>query len=357
MSSGAVQLTGRQYDSRVSPFDWIDPDFLSINPKMLRIREIARRIAEIDVPVLITGESGVGKEVIARYLHGQSSRRDRPFIKVNCAAIPNDLLESELFGSERGAFTGALEQRTGKFELAGKGTILLDEIGEMSLALQAKLLHVLQDREFYRIGGKHLIQVDAHIVATTNRNLEDAMRKGEFREDLFFRLNVIRLEVPRLADRREDIPLLCDLFVRKYANKYNSSIQQLPKELMEAFYRYDWAGNVRELKNAVERHLILGDLDLKLLDSLASPLHPTAIALPGEADTKQTSVPPVRVSLKEIAAQAGERAEKGMVCRVLRETNGNRKEAAKRLDICYKALLNKLKKWQADESNLDHAFQ
>jgi two-component system response regulator AtoC len=356
MSKPSVLTAEKQDNAAPSRFDWIDEDFLSVNPKMLRIREIVRRVADIDVPVLITGESGVGKEVIARYLHSQSSRRERPFVKVNCAAIPHDLLESELFGAERGAFTGALEQRQGKFELAGKGTILLDEIGEMSLPLQAKLLHVLQDREFYRIGGKQLVRVDAQIVATTNRKLEDALRKGEFREDLFFRLNVIRIEVPRLAERREDIPLLSNFFVCKYAKKYKSPVQELPRELMDAFYRYDWSGNVRELKNTIERYLILRDLDLTLSDLgdpalQASPVFaPAAVRLPA-AVGRYTGV-----SLKEISAQAAATAEKQVVFQVLQETHGNRKQAASRLDICYKALLNKLKRWEIEEPTTSYTL-
>ncbi|HEY3127929.1 MAG TPA: sigma-54 dependent transcriptional regulator [Acidobacteriota bacterium] len=328
--------------------DWFEEDFLSVNPKMLRIREITKQVADIDVPVLITGESGVGKEVIARYIHAQSRRRNRPFIKVNCAAIPNDLLESELFGYERGAFTGALQQKPGKFELAGKGTILLDEIGEMSMLLQAKLLHVLQDREYTRLGGKSQVRVDAHILATTNKRLEDAIRRGEFREDLYFRLNVIRIEVPRLADRREDIPLLCNHFLQKYSEKYKSPAQEFPRELLEAFYQYHWAGNVRELKNAVERYLILRDLDMALLDLRDSRFHVREFPQASQALSQ------ANMSLKEIAAQAAEHAEKQVVFRVLGETNGNRKQAALRLDICYKALLNKLKKWQIDERGKEY---
>jgi len=218
------------------------------NLKMVRIREIARQVAETDVPVLILGESGVGKEVLARYIHTHSGRADQPFLKVNCAALPHDLLESELFGYEKGAFTGAVSEKPGKFELAGNGTILLDEIGEMSPLLQAKLLHVLQDCQYSRLGGKRMITVNARVLASTNRRLEESVAKGEFREDLYFRLNVITIDIPPLRERREDIPLLCSHFVDKYREKYKSSVQQLPKDLMETFMSFDWPGNIRQLK-------------------------------------------------------------------------------------------------------------
>jgi transcriptional regulator with PAS, ATPase and Fis domain len=203
---------------------------MSSNSKMVRVREIARQVADTDVPVLVTGESGVGKEVLTRYIHMHSGRAEHPYVKVNCAALPHDLLESELFGYERGAFTGAVSDKPGKFELAGRGTILLDEIGEMSPPLQAKLLHVLQDCEYSRLGGKRVIQVQARVLASTNRRLEQSVAKGEFREDLYFRLNVIAIEIPPLRERREDIPLLCSHFVAKYREKYKSPVQQLPRE-------------------------------------------------------------------------------------------------------------------------------
>src|SRR5438046_4177362 len=254
-----VKTLKRQLDSYVEA-----GDILSTNPKVLRIKEIAKHVADTDVPVLISGESGVGKEVLARYIHTHSSRHDKPFVKVNCAALPDDLLESELFGYERGAFTGALNEKPGKFELAGKGSILLDEIGEMSPHLQAKLLHVLQDGEYTRLGAKRPQHVDARGLASTNVRIEEAVKKGEFREDLYFRLNVIRLTVPPLRDRKEDIPLLCNHFTQRYGERYKSSVERLPKELMEAILKYDWPGNVRELENTIRRYLILQDLSLEI---------------------------------------------------------------------------------------------
>jgi DNA-binding NtrC family response regulator len=309
-------------------------NILTSNPSMLRIIDIARHVAGTDVPVLILGESGVGKEVVASFIHEQSNRADGPFVKVNCAALPHELLESELFGYERGAFTGAIRDKIGKFEQADKGTLLLDEIGEMSPHLQAKLLHVLQDAEFSRLGGKKPVKVNVRVLAATNKKLKEAVLKGEFRNDLYFRLNVIKLEVPPLRDRREDIPLLCNNFLEKYRERYQSPVQQFPKELMEAFLRYDWPGNVRQLENIVKRYLILPDADISGELRNASP---DAVAQP---------IPPVNVSLKEVAGHAAEMAEKEVVLRMLEETGWNRKESARRLRISYKALRNKLKKWQ-----------
>jgi two-component system, NtrC family, response regulator AtoC len=308
-------------------------NILTSNPQMLRIIDISRHVASTDVPVLILGESGVGKEVVASFIHEQSNRSDGPFVKVNCAALPHELLESELFGYERGAFTGAIRDKIGKFEQADKGTLLLDEIGEMSPHLQAKLLHVLQDAEFSRLGGKKPVKVNVRVLAATNKKLKEAVLKGEFRNDLYFRLNVIKLEVPPLRDRREDIPLLCAHFLEKYRERYQSSVQQFPKDLMESLLRYDWPGNVRQLENIVKRYLILPDADV------ASELKVTGTE-------EVVPITQGNVSLKEVAGHAAEVAEKEVVLRVLEETGWNRKESARRLRISYKALRNKLKKWQ-----------
>jgi DNA-binding NtrC family response regulator len=309
-------------------------NILTSNPHMLRIIDISRHVAATDVPVLILGESGVGKEVIASFIHEQSNRSDGPFVKVNCAALPHELLESELFGYERGAFTGAIRDKIGKFEQADKGTLLLDEIGEMSPHLQAKLLHVLQDGEFSRLGGKKGVKVNVRVIAATNKKLKEAVLKGEFRNDLYFRLNVIKLEVPPLRERREDIPLLCNYFLEKYRERYQSPVQQFPKDLMETFLRYDWPGNVRQLENIVKRYLILPDADV------------TAELRSASSEPVAQPVQTANVSLKEVAGHAAEVAEKEVVLRVLEETNWNRKESARRLKISYKALRNKLKKWQ-----------
>ena len=228
-----------------------------------------------DVPVLILGESGVGKDVLARYIH-QKSERTGPFIRVNCAALPADLLESELFGHERGSFTGAQRDKAGKFELAGAGTILLDEIGEMSPALQAKLLHVLQDGEYCRVGGTRTLTSEARVLAATNKQLEKLVSTGGFREDLLFRLNVITVEVPPLRERPEDIIPLCNTFLEKYRAKYQSTVQQLPLELLSAFAGHPWPGNIRPLENNVKRFLILPDVRMALFELQRGKLSPEA---------------------------------------------------------------------------------
>ena len=311
----------------------VEAGFSSSNKRMSQIRAISEQVARADVPVLILGESGVGKDVLARYIP-QKSGTTGPFVRVNCAALPADLLESELFGHERGSFTGAQRDKPGKFELANGGTILLDEIGEMSPALQAKLLHVLQDGEYSRVGGTRTLSSEARVLAATNKQVDKLVSSGEFREDLLFRLNVITVEVPPLRERPEDIIPLSNTFLEKYRSKYKSSVQQLPPELLSAFAAHTWPGNIRQLENNVKRFLILPDVRMALLE-----LHKGKLS----ADTSQRA----NGSLKEQSASAAEGAEKELILRTLNEVNWNRKVAAKRLDICYKSLLNKLHRWEA----------
>ncbi|HXH23762.1 MAG TPA: sigma-54 dependent transcriptional regulator, partial [Vicinamibacterales bacterium] len=225
--------------------------------RMAEVRDLIERVADTDVTVLIRGESGTGKELVARALHERSLRSDKPFVKVNCAALPTELLESELFGFEKGAFTGAIQHKPGKFEFANHGTMFLDEIGDMSGALQAKLLQVLQDGEFSRLGGKTDVRVDLRLVAATNRNLEAAVAAGQFREDLYFRLNVVTITLPPLRERREEIPLLTEFFLKKYSVQYNKSVTSVSPELQRAFMTYDWPGNVRQLENLIKRMVVL----------------------------------------------------------------------------------------------------
>ena len=236
-----------------------DLSFLAASPQMLKIRQQVLQIAPVDVPVFISGESGVGKEVIARMIHLRSTRRVQPFIKVNCAALPGELLESELFGYEQGAFTGAVRAKPGKFELANKGTIFLDEIAEMSPHLQAKLLHVLQDGQFSRLGARAVVNVDVRVLAATNVDVKDAMRSGRFREDLYYRLNVLSIHIPPLRERTTEIPLLFRHFLAKYSEKYAKPAPDPSKHLLEAALRYPWPGNLRELENFVKRYVILED--------------------------------------------------------------------------------------------------
>jgi two-component system response regulator AtoC len=327
-------------------------EVVSCNPQMMKMRELASQVADTDVPVLILGESGVGKEVMARHIHYSSSRRNEQMLKVNCAALPSELLESELFGYERGAFTGALRDKPGKFELAGRGTIFLDEIGEMSPLLQAKLLHVLQDGEFTRLGGTKPQCSSARVVAATNQRLEECVAEGTFREDLYYRLNVIRMEIPPLRDRREDIAPLCTFLINVYSNRYKRPVREIPPDLMEAIENYSWPGNVRQLENIIKRFVILPDVKLAL-GELVEPETPAEVpaARAVAAASSAVSSPAVELSkdtasLKKLSSLAAERVEREVVLRTLNEVNWNRKLAAKKLSISYKALLNKIKRWQ-----------
>jgi len=328
-----------------------DPLFDGVltSPEMMRAYRIASLVAVTDVPVLITGESGVGKEVFAQFIHKLSPRVNNPLVRVNCAALPNDLLESELFGYERGAFTGAVVEKPGKFELAGRGTILLDEIAEMNPRLQAKLLHVLQDGEFSRLGGRRQLRADARVLASTNRKLEEAVSRGEFRDDLYFRLNVIRIKVPPLRERKQEIVLLSNHFIRKYAEKYGNPLRELPPEILTKFLDHDWPGNVRELENTIKRYLILPHLGIEMGDFPKTPIS-TAVAAIAPAipvpNLGPNAFPAEFSSLKEAGVVAAEEAERKLILLALAQTNWNRKQAALRLNICYKALLNRMKKWQ-----------
>jgi DNA-binding NtrC family response regulator len=332
-----VKTLRRQLDA------YIDAgNILSSNPKILKILEIAQHVANTDVPVLIGGESGVGKEVLARYIHSHSIRRDKSFVKVNCAALPNDLLESELFGCERGAFTGAFSNRPGKFDLADGGTLLLDEIGATTPQLQARLLRVLQDSEYTRLGGKRSVRLDVRVIASTNVNLAENVASGKFREDLYFRLNVIRVDIPPLRERREDIPILCNYFLARYRDRYRSAVEEVSPALMDSFVRYDWPGNVRQLENAIKRYLILPEMSLTLAE-LKEQGQSNVVPMTLQARDSH-------LSLKDVGARAAQQAEKDLALRILAETGWNRKQAARRMNICYKALLNKLKRWQMDKS-------
>src|SRR6202161_2454525 len=236
-----------------------DISFLAASPQMLKIRQQILQIAPVDVPIFISGESGVGKEVVARMIHLRSTRRQQAFVKVNCAALPGELLESELFGFEQGAFNGRVRSKPGKFELANKGTIFLDEIAEMSPHLQAKLLHVLQDHQFSRLGGRQLVETDVRVLAATNVDVQEAMKTGRFREDLYYRLNVLSINVPPLRERTSETPLLFRHFLDKYSEKFGKGAMAPSKHLLDAAANYPWPGNLRELENFVKRYVILED--------------------------------------------------------------------------------------------------
>jgi two-component system response regulator AtoC len=317
------------------------------NEKMREVREIIEQVADTDITVLIRGESGTGKELVARAIFQLSDRRDRPFVKVNCAALPSELLESELFGFEKGAFTGAQRRKLGKFEYANHGTIFLDEISEMHPNLQAKLLQVLQDGEFSRLGGDSDVRVDTRIIAATNRDLEQAVSEGHFREDLYYRLNVVTINVPPLRDRRDAIPLLVDHFLRSYNAQYRKEMKQLSPDTMNVFMRYPWPGNVRELENMVKRMVVLENeqtvlQEISLRDaSRANGRQPSSVLDLEGVDAKLAEGE--EIDLKAIAKRAAQLAEKRVIERVLAQTRWNRKDAAERLQISYKALLYKMK--------------
>jgi two-component system response regulator AtoC len=298
---------------------------------MREIRSIVENIADTDTTVLIRGESGVGKDLVARAVHAASMRRHGPFVKVNCAAIPQGLLESELFGHEKGAFTGAHRRKPGQFEYASKGTIYLDEIAELPLALQAKLLHVLQDFRFSRVGGYGLLDVDTRVIAATNRDLEDAMARGEFREDLFYRLNVVEIRVPPLRERREEIPALAAWFLAKFNAQYGRQ-RQLSPELIARLTEYTWSGNVRELENVIRRLVVLEDCE-QTIEALATRRR--------EGNAEQAR-PIVVESLREIARRGAREAERKALREVLERVQWNRAEASRILRVSYKTLLNKI---------------
>jgi DNA-binding NtrC family response regulator len=351
------------------------------SPKMEEVKMTIEQVAGTNATVLVRGESGTGKEVVARMVHAQSSRRDKPFVKVNCSAIPRDLLESELFGYEAGAFTGANRQKLGKFDQANNGTMFLDEIGEMHPALQANLLHALQDGEFSRLGGKRDIAVDVRVLAATNKPLERAVEEGSFREDLFYRLNVVTIHIPPLRERREEIPLFLDLFLRRYSEYYGKNPPAFSEHAMARMLDYSWPGNIRELENLVKRYVIVGNeaqimRELSTHQPIVSSLAASApVGLESEAVLLPAAAPPANgsaalsaatgavqeidsdkeaetPSLLEIGRQAAKRAEKEAIERVLTQTRWNRRQAARILKISYKALLNKLK---AMEGNLQGA--
>jgi two-component system response regulator AtoC len=319
---------------------------LGDSPNMKEVREIIEQVADTDITVLVRGESGTGKEIVARGLYQLSDRRGRPFVKVNCAALPSELLESELFGFEKGAFTGAQKRKLGKFEYANHGTIFLDEISEMHPGLQAKLLQVLQDGEFSRLGGESDVKVDTRIIAATNRNLEQAVREGEFREDLYYRLNVMTIHIPALRERLDTIPLLVDNFLTKYNEQYRKSQPQLADKTLEVMMNYHWPGNVRELENMVKRMVVLGNED-----AVAQEIVMQAPPIENESGVDGLDLEALgadfssgeSLDLKAISKRAAQIAEKRVIERVLHQTRWNRKQAAGRLQISYKALLYKMK--------------
>jgi len=313
---------------------------------MENLKQLIRKVGRTQATVLIAGESGTGKELVARALYRESPRAHAPFIKVNCAAIPENLIESEFFGHERGAFTGALSKREGRFELAHGGTILLDEISEISPNVQAKLLRVLQERELERVGGNRTIKVDVRVIATTNRNLEQSVEKKEFRQDLFFRLNVVPIPVPPLRERREDVPSLAEEFLRRFARKHGAVARGLSPEAMGVLANHSWPGNVRELQNVIERAVILcGD------DVLLQPEHLGMTQSPPVAASPSFSAESTRSAEKTASGNPPTLAEleKQHILAVLEHCKGNRTHAAKLLAVSIRTLRNKLHEYHGTQ--------
>jgi len=303
--------------------------------EMRRIRRTIERVAGIRVPVLIRGENGTGKEAVANYLHRISPWNGNPFVKVNCAAIPGALLESELFGYEKGAFTGAYASRPGKFELAHDGTLLLDEIADIDGSLQAKLLHALQDGYFNRIGDLEERRAEARIISVTNRDIEQEIARGAFREDLYYRINVVSVQVPPLRQRLEDLPVLVDHFLQTYAEQFEREVPPLPAEVMDRFRDHKWPGNIRELENYLKRYVILGSVDGILGELRERTQAPVAGGFQLER--------PQDFSLKKFAKVATQQAERFLILEALKETRWNRRRASKLLGISYRALLYKMR--------------
>ena len=339
-----TEITSLRKQLRV---DELKGDFIYNSPKMQKVKDLIDQVAETDVSVLIEGESGTGKELVARSLHYKSRMREKPFVKVNCAALPHDLLESELFGYERGAFTGAYRSKPGKFELANNGTIFLDEIGEMDLAIQSKLLQVLQEGTFSRLGGKQDVQVNVRVITATNRDLKKAIEHGTFREDIYYRLNVVNIHIPPLTERKEDITYLFEYFLDTYNEKYGKNIQVNKEDIYPMLLSYQWPGNVRELKNQVKRLVILGNIEemihyLKgsssmIVEKRSSEIKDHGLEMISASDSDEI------VPLKVAAKEATIKAERDMILKALRGTNWNKKKAANLLQVSYKALLYKIK--------------
>jgi len=326
------------------------------SPQMQEVYKIIDKVADTPSTVLVTGESGTGKELIATALHGASSRRDKPFIKINCAAIPATLLESELFGYERGAFTGAVTSKPGRFELADGGTLFLDEIGEIPVEMQVKLLRALQEGEFERVGGIKTTRVDVRLVAATNRDLQTEIDAGRFRKDLFYRLAVVPLTLPPLRERRSDIPMLARHFVEKYNRRLNKKIEGIADDALALLQAYPWPGNIRELENQIERVLIFADGPLITAKDLPDAIRQGAGVHPGAVPSTPAptmEVPVGEVGLKDIVRMKAAELERDLIVKKLEETGGNVTRAARLLQISRKSLQTKMKEFGLRDTTPD----
>jgi transcriptional regulator with PAS, ATPase and Fis domain len=310
-------------------------NIIAKSPKMQQVIEVIKVVAKSNATVLITGETGTGKELVAQAIHSQSHRRGKPFVAISCAALPESLLESELFGHEKGAFTGAYAQKKGKFEVANRGTLFLDEIGEMSANIQVHLLRVLEEKRFTRVGGNEPIKVDVRVISATNRDMKEAVASRQFREDLYYRLNVVNIELPPLRERKEDIPLLAQHFLKKFALDNHKEVTGFSPEATDFLLRYDWPGNIRELENAIERAVILAKKPIIELADLP----------------QQKLVAAQQISLEKNLKQV----EKEHIRNVLAETKGNYTEAARILGISRMTLYNKAKAYGLNVKKIDNS--
>jgi transcriptional regulator with GAF, ATPase, and Fis domain len=312
-------------------------EIIGKNPEMQTVYQLIEDVAPTDVTILIQGESGTGKELAARAIHDRSARKERPLVVINCAAYPPTLLESELFGHEKGSFTGAMAKKAGRFELADGGTVLLDEIGEISASAQIKLLRVLQTQKFERVGGEKTLEVDVRILAATNKNLLQRVKEGTFREDLYYRLNVILLNLPPLRKRQNDIPLLAKYFLERFVAEQNKNIHDFEQEAMRFLLNYNWPGNVRELENSIEHAVVLAKESTVLLTDLPSAiLEEGSLSLP-DPDVRQCSIV---------------ENEENLIRKVLEESEWNKTAAAVQLGISRSTLYEKLKKYQIEKPTL-----
>lgn len=313
-------------------------EIIGVSEKIKEVSALVQKVADSDTTVLFLGESGTGKELFARAIHQLSNRRKGPYVTINCAAIPHELLENELFGSERGAYTGSVARKMGKFEIANGGSIFLDEVGDLEMALQAKLLRVLQEKTFERLGGTKVISVDVRVIAASNVDLKEAIAKKKFREDLYYRLSVFPITIPPLRERVEDIPHLANYFIEKYCREMNKKTKKLSKDSLALLEKYNWPGNVRELENTIERAIILCS------GNIITPEH-LAIRLPSASEIRLRE----GAGLKEVGALAQSEAEKGLIKRVLAQTRGNKRKAAQILKVDYTTLFEKIKKYGLQE--------
>jgi two-component system, NtrC family, response regulator AtoC len=324
--------------------------FFTNSPRMTKLKSVIDEMAKSDASILVKGESGTGKEVVAHSIHLTSVRRQKPFVKVNCAAIPKGLLESELFGFERGAFTGAHQKKPGKFELAHEGTIVLNDIEDMDISIQSKLLQVLQDGVFPRLGGEGDICVDSRVIATTKDHLERLIQERKFREDLFYRISVMTVTVPPLRERREQITSFADYFIHFHGKRYQKANGVLSTKTIKTFQRYDWPGNIRELENVLKRVVLFGEDDALRKFGSEEMKGEEGAEPPGGVVSSLDGDRADEFSLKEVGKKAAETAEREFIKKTLEETRWNRKEAAALLRVSYKALLYKIQKYELDES-------